>query len=202
MLSLKSFEKLSKQEAYNIYEELYKKVEEKDAVIVDFIKDLKSKWNQSPAPQQTKENTVGYSTRVREFQTIKVKDEATNIILGSSIIKRMATDRTIPDDVQVLAYPGSSTKEKIRIVEKYEEKKIKTMVLQDGTNAILKQSNSPVEELMSDFSDLVDIVQQKFMPEHLLLLEVIPVKDTPSNRGKNDRINAFNENLREFNNDP
>ena len=44
---------------------------------------------------------------------------------------------------------GSTTKEKIAVLEKYPEKELKTVVLQYGTNSILKQKHRDVNDLFN-----------------------------------------------------
>ena len=42
---------------------------------------------------------------------------------------------------------------------------MKTVILQDGTNAILKQKSDHLETLYSDYKDLVSAIKEKFSPE-------------------------------------
>ena len=58
---------------------------------------------------------------VREYDLFDLPDICTNLILGSSIIAKPQTDNTIPSDIAIHPYRGSTTKEKIAIVEKYSE---------------------------------------------------------------------------------
>ena len=68
-----------------------------------------------------------------------------NIVLGSSIVAKLEIDATIPSNCSIHAYRGSTTKEKIKGLEKYNQKKIKTLILQDGTNKIFKNDKSADE---------------------------------------------------------
>ena len=47
---------------------------------------------------------------------------------------KLQTDNTIPSDIAIPPYRGSTIKEKIDIVEKFSERKMLSVVLQDGTN--------------------------------------------------------------------
>ena len=53
---------------------------------------------------------------------------------------------------------------------------MKTVILQDGTNAILKQKSDHLETLFSDYKDLVSAIKEKFSPETLVLMDVPPLK--------------------------
>ena len=53
---------------------------------------------------------------VREYDLIDLPDNCTNLILGSSIIAKLQIDHTIPSDIAIHPYRGSTTKEKIAIV--------------------------------------------------------------------------------------
>ena len=199
MLSVTAYEKLTKTETYKLYTELYKKLEEKGVIITDFIKDMRNNWKNTTEP--VKETRLAPATnfnKVREFNEIPIREEANNLVMGSSIVRRLATDRSIPADVQILAYSGSTTKEKMKIIDNYEEKNIKTFLLQDGTNAILKQTACMTDELIDDYSQLITKVQEKFKPETLLLMEVLPLKDEGKNKNSNQRIDQFNSKLKEL----
>ena len=128
MLSVTAYEKLTKTETYKLYTELYKKLEEKGVIITDFIKDMRNNWKNTTEP--VKETRLAPATnfnKVREFNEIPIREEANNLVMGSSIVRRLATDRSIPADVQILAYSGSTTKEKMKIIDNYEEKNIKNI---------------------------------------------------------------------------
>ena len=51
--------------------------------------------------------------------------------------------------------------------------KLKTVVLQDGTNSILKRKTSEVAEHFDKYIELVKNVQWKFQPEYLVPCEVL-----------------------------
>ena len=65
-------------------------------------------------------------------------------------------DKSIPKDITTHAYRGSTTSEKLSVLDSYPEKKLKTVVLQDGTNAIAKHSERSIEDLFEDYQKLVD----------------------------------------------
>ena len=72
---------------------------------------------------------------------------------------------------------------------------MKTVILQDGTNAILKQKSDHLETLFSDYKDLVSAIKEKFSPETLVLMEVPPLKKLPKNEQTNNKIYEFIEKL-------
>ena len=71
---------------------------------------------------------------VKEYDLIDPPDICTTLILGSSIIAKLQTDNTIPSDIAIPPYSGSTAKEKIDIVENYSERKMHSVVLHDSTN--------------------------------------------------------------------
>ena len=75
---------------------------------------------------------------------------------------------------------------------------MKTVILQDRTNAILKQKSDHLENIFSDYKDLVSAIKEKFSPETLVLMEVPPLQKMPKNEQTNNKIYEFNEKLREY----
>ena len=57
-------------------------------------------------------------------QRFRKKDWQANCILGSNIIAKLYDDASIPLDVAIHAYRGSSTLEKLKVVDKYESRKL------------------------------------------------------------------------------
>ena len=84
---------------------------------------------------------------MRTFPTFNIPENTENLLLGSSLVKNLVNDNSIPQDICIHAYRGSTTKDKIAVLEKYPEKELKTVVLQDGTNSILKQKHRDVNDL-------------------------------------------------------
>ena len=64
---------------------------------------------------------VSSAEKVREFDAIEHKNDQVNIVLGSSIVAKFESDATIPSDCGIHAYRGSTTKEKLKILKKYNE---------------------------------------------------------------------------------
>ena len=200
MLCQESFNRLSKEQLYSIYTDLYKKNEERESIIINYIK--------NPTEGQRKDDNSGSlgsfgkdksnnQQSVRTFRSFPIYDHTENLILGSSIVKNLVHDKSIPKDITTHAYRGSTTSEKLLVLDSYPEKKLKTVVLQDGTNAIAKHSGRSVEDLFEDYQKLVDKVLSKFTPDVLVLMEVPPFKNSLQNENKNQRINEFNRQLNE-----
>ena len=74
---------------------------------------------------------------------------------------------------------------------------MKTVILQDGTNDILKQKSNHLETKFSDYEDLVSAMKEKFSPETLVLMKAPPLRKLPKNEHTNNKIYAFNEKVRE-----
>ena len=117
------------------------------------------------------------SEQVRDFQKFSIKDVNENLAIGSSIIGKLERDTTIPADIGVHAYRGSTTNEKLRVLKDYEAKKLKTLVLQDGTNNVLKDTSKSAEVNFEEFKQLVNLCVEKFTPETIVLCEIPPLKD-------------------------
>ena len=86
---------------------------------------------------------------------------------------------------------GSTTKEKINVLQSYQRSKMKTVVVQDCTNSLLKSNQSP-EEFFEDYKKLVSTINDILRPDHLVLVEVQPLKQNVPNTANNERINNFN----------
>ena len=75
--------------------------------------------------------------QIRSFRPHLLNPETENLIIGSCIINRI-NQNDFPRDVAIHAYPGSTTDEKAGILDSYENKQLRTITLQDGTNSLLK----------------------------------------------------------------
>ena len=205
MMTAEKFNSYSKADLYKIYCELYQKLEEKDSLIAEhvvtvseFLKKSTQVTTNSAIITPTINTSAKNDVFIRKFETLEIEEKTENFLIGSSIIKHLARDRTFPQDCSIHAYPGSTTKEKLQLLQGYDQKKMKTVILQDGTNAILKQKSDHLETLFSDYKDLVSAIQEKFSPESLVLMEVPPLKKLPKNEQTNNKIYEFNEKLREY----
>ena len=210
MLPFSAFEKLNKNEIYHLCE-IYQANQRKDQIIHNYLKTINEKMEHRTDDTQTRgdvqpniftnptTNPGNISQeKVRKFNNFFLKETQTNLVLGSSIIANLRKDKSIPQDVAIHGYRGSTTDEKLAILEKYPDRKLRTVVLQDGTNSILKRKTSEVAELFDKYIELVKSVQRKFQPEYLVLCEVLPMRDNDRNRDQNERIKEFNNLLSSF----
>ena len=81
-------------------------------------------------------------------------------------------------------------------MEKYECKKLKTLILQDGTNTVSKLQKNCIE-ILDDMFSLIEACKNKFQPDVFVVMEVIPFKETDYNRSKNKLIDEVNAALKE-----
>ena len=210
ILPFSAFEKLNKTELYHLYCEVYQSSLQKDQIIQNYLKNINGKVSYrrssvDDAPQRDVGTAVKASTgnnrgthQVREFQNYVLKEKQTNLVIGSSIVSNLWKDRTIPDDIAIHGYRGSGTEEKIKVIEKYDDKKMNTVIIQDGTNSILKKQQIDVPQLFGSYKSLVQAVFDKFHPDHLVLCEVPLVKESERNKVKNRRIMEYNELISKF----
>ena len=210
LITCDDWKTIPKEVSYKLYVDLYKLYLEKEKFIKDVI---------TPISQQqlvvTKSNTAVdqgavssdeelgehlkhqkglWIEKVGTFPLCEFEEQEVNLLSGSSIRAKLQEDETIPIDIAVHGYRGSTTKEKIKIVEQYESKKLKTLILQDCTNSIVKFDKN-CDEVMDDFLILVDRCREKFSPDHFVVCEVIPFKETYANTAKNALIDEFNSKL-------
>lgn len=133
----------------------------------------------------------------RIFSAKIIADCTRNLIIGSSIVARIKHNM-LPEDVQIHSYSGSFTNEKREVVRQYPAKKLKSITIQDGTNAILNSSKS-TDELFQDYELLVNEIQRKFNPDTVYLCEVTPLQSYKE--GEKSKICDFNAKIKELCND-
>ena len=144
--SSKVFQSLSKAEAYRLYTtSIYEKYEEKDWIISTFITNLENKLDDSGSSTGRNDKSTGniLERTVSDFQPIFLKPEVWNLVIGSSLLLRIVDDNSVPTDIAIHAYPGSTTDKKRSVLTKYPGKQLKTVAIQDGTNSILKMKRTP-----------------------------------------------------------
>ena len=128
-LSQEEFNGLQKSALYKIYSDLYDQKEDYRK-IMEFIEKT-SEADKDGKLQSTSTKAKEVSKNVRNFSPFPVPEECVNLILGSSIIARVKTE-TFPNDTIVHAYRGSSTEEKIKVLDQYSKKKLKCVIIQAG----------------------------------------------------------------------
>ena len=93
--------------------------------------------------------------KVKDIALIPLKNETENLVFGCSVIAKLKNDRHIPNDSANTAYRASSTEEKIIVLSKFDKLNLKTLILQDDTNWVLK-SNKTSDKLFADYVELVE----------------------------------------------
>ena len=192
---------LSKTESYKIYSALFTKneekekiIREKDVIINDFIRKMEQRLEfkgQDSNQRSDYQSGETQEAKVRVFKPFSVPEGTTNIVIGSSINGKLADDPSIPQDTATHAYRGSTLFEKTKVVLNYRPTKMKTVVLQDGTNSLLK-TNESTEDLFDDYKKLVTTVTEKLDPNYLILVEAAAIKQTTHNSTANTRITELN----------
>ena len=91
----------------------------------------------------------------------------------------------------------STTNEKLRVLKDCEAKKLKILVLQDGTINVLKHTSKSTKVNFQEFEQLVNLCIEKITPETFVLCGIPPLKDLEHNTQKNKIIDNFNSLLHE-----
>ena len=206
ILPFETFKKFTKEESYRLYEEYYNKSQQ-DALMKDLLLELLSSIKDTTKllverfpffdkaePKQNKiDNTNEQRMRYPNVREPYVLSSVTkNLVLGSSIVKRISTN-SFPEDVSIHSYPGSKTEDKIEIVKKYKiSTPLASLVLQDGTNTILKEKEKSVDEIIEGQRKLITLSQQIFRPEKIFMCEIPPLKSSIENSVVNKKVDEVN----------
>ena len=81
-------------------------------------------------------------------------------------------------------------------MDKYDCKKLKTFILQDGTNTVPKLQKGS-DEIKDDFFCLNDACKIKFRPGVFAVMEVVAINKTDKNGSKNKIIDEVNAAIKE-----
>ena len=125
MLSLQAFQ----TNFYQINVDSFKKVEEKDEIIKQYVvktSDLLSRVGANKPMEDRSSSSIPaeqFATNVRPFQVFPVKEGQKNMVIGSSIVRNLGRDRSKPTDIGIHAYQGSTTPEKLEHIKAYPEQK-------------------------------------------------------------------------------
>ena len=131
------------------------------------------------------------------MNSLPVNSSTENLIIGSSIIKRIP-NKSLPEDVEIHAYSGSTSSQKLELLRHYSVKRpLQSLTIQDGTNTILKNREKNVSELFENFQALVSEAIQKFEPKKLFLCVTPPLRIYERNKIANCRIEEWNNLLHE-----
>ena len=138
---------------------------------------------------QEVQHNLNHEYKVRTFPAFNIPENTENLV------RNLVNEISIPQDISIHAYRGSTTTEKIAVLEIYPVKELKTIVLQNGTNSILKQKHWDVNYLFNEYIELVKVMSNKFKPKSLVLMEIPPIKSSIQNSIVNERTSAFNKTL-------
>ena len=70
-------------------------------------------------------------------------------------------------------------------IRNYPKKKMKIVILQDGTKSISFEKGKTVDELIEEHAELIEITKDKFDPERLLVRQVPPILNQPEKNPTN-----------------
>ena len=73
---------------------------------------------------------------------------------------------------------------------------MKTLIVQDGTNSLLKSRNASVDDSIQNYLELIKKVDEKFNPNKIVLITVPPLRNNPGNKYHNSRIDEINTKIR------
>ena len=197
MFSYEAFQNLSEAQLYEIYVATYKKMEEIDDIIKKHVLTVSDYLTRSNPSQLTSHRTSASNNQMRSFQAFDIREKTTNLVIGSSLVKNLVNDRSIPEDVSVHAYRGSSTPDNLALMEQYPDLKMKTVLLQDGTNSILRNKNKDISELADETCMLIQAIKENFSPDVFVFMEVPPIKKSTNNDSTNEKMKLFNRKMRE-----
>ena len=108
--------------------------------------------------------------RVRRFEPKEVPTKTQNLVIGSSLVHNLVGDSTIPEDICVHDYRGSTTCEKIEVVKQLPKAVIKTVLIQEGMNSILKEKHKNIDELFEKYTNLFDVTRNTLSSENIVLM--------------------------------
>ena len=200
MLTLETWNKLSKAETYQIYKELYQKENKTLSLLLEKMEQTsKLLVNVTNNPENGKNlQDIGERNQKqsREFKPIKIGANTQNLVIGNSIIARIPKN-SLPEDVEIHAYRGSTTVEKIDTIKKnvLPNSTLKSLTIQDATNTILKSPEKTIPQLVEDSLQLLKSTETHFGVEKIFWCEVPPIRNLENNKELNEKIKLFNESM-------
>ena len=191
-LSQEAFNKLTKAEAYAVYMELHQQYKDSEATNKQLLNQqevLHSIMDQQkaifkcvvdkadvvvPSTAANCNDAPAQNLKVRSFQTRQIANTTTNLILGSSIVATV-NQNELPLDVEIIPYSGSTTDENMTILQNTNFAQLKTIIIQDGTNSILKETNKSTEEIANNIKALISQIYEKIQPQKIFICEIPPL---------------------------
>ena len=84
---------------------------------------------------------------------------------------------------------------KIEVLKQLPKTVIKTVLIQDGRNSILKEKHKNIDELFEKYTNLFDVTRNTLSPEDIALMQVPPIRNLQKNEHINERIKLFNDKI-------
>ena len=185
VINFEAFYKLNTEEKINLFEKVYQqnvKINNLRQNVTMRLDTHEKKLNDILRNQET--NQVinhNYVTEIKDNQTqpIQIRSfrphwlnpETENHIIGSSVISRI-NQNDIPRDVAIHAYSGTTTDEKPGVLDSYENKQLRRITLQDGTNSLIKQRSINVKNHFEKQKQLVEILSLKIRPQKIFIAKI------------------------------
>ena len=144
--------------------------------------------------KRPEKRSAHFEKSYRSWPAKKIPQHHETFCLGSSFLKHIYGHNIAPKTT-VHSYSGSKTIEKIMTIRNYPKKKMKNVILQDGTNSISFEKGKTVDELIEEHAELIELIKDKFDPERILVMQVPPILNQPE---KIQRIEAYNTKLNEL----
>ena len=71
------------------------------------------------------------------------------------------------------------------------KKKLKCVIIQDGTNSILKKIDSTIDEFSSKYAEFIALITANFSPGSIVICEIPPIHNNDDANDKTDHYNRF-----------
>ena len=219
VLSQEAFNKLTKAEAYAVYMELHQRYKDSEATNKQLLNQQevlhRILYQQKaifkcvvdkpdvvvPSTAANCNDAPAQNLKVRSFQTRQIANTTTNLILVSSTVAKV-NQNELPLNVEIIPYSGSTTDEKMTILQKTNFVQLKTIKIQDGTNSILMETNKSPEEIAINIKALISQIYEKFKPQKIFICEIPPVVENLDDEnplhGVNDKIDQVNVLLKDM----
>ena len=203
MINFETFKKLNTEEKFNLFEKVYQqhiklnnslenitmRLDTHEKKLNDILRNQETNQVNNPNNVTEIKDNQTQPIQIRSFRPHLLNPETENLIIESSITSRI-NQNDLLSDVAIHAYPGSTTDEKAGILDSNENKQLRTITLQDGTNSMLKQRSINVKNHFEKQKLLVEKLSSKFRPQKIFICEISPVK---SDDTVNERIRNFND---------
>ena len=102
----------------------------------------------------------------------------------------------MPIDCAIHAYRGSTTNEKIKVLNKYDPKKNPNIPnipnKSDPKNNVLKDNSKSADENFLEHKKLIDLCIEKLNLDVCVVCEIPPMKNVEQYRDKNEKIDEIN----------